>query len=59
MPSGDVLAIWKISSNLLCAFDIFLLIDASTELVAFSTNKLPSLSYALSLKIRKNHVTFV
>jgi len=50
MPSSDVFALRKISSNLFCALDIFLLIDAAIELVAFSTNKLPSLSNAWFLK---------
>jgi hypothetical protein len=53
MPSSEVSAIWKISSNLLWALGIFLLIAASTAILDF-TNELPSLSYANSLNVDNN-----
>ena len=53
IDSSDVFTIWKISSNLLWAVDIFLLITSSTSSVDFSNSKLPRLSYAFSLKLRR------
>ena len=58
MASSEVFAVWKVSSNLFWAIDIFLLLTSSMGTAELSSSKFPRLSYAASLKKEKLSVSY-